>query len=274
MYIFEKRFYSLIHSWQTSQLSVNEALDLFTDISSYISSFELADITLESADIIIKNISLLTDFTLDHLHIILEKSISDLKTLDSPSDRTIYFYIKQVLSIYNSVLNLKKEQLNMNVNVNIYFAEYCSLWLYDSSQRIIGMTKFLKTATNRWEQIQILSDLVYLYSIKYLHYKSFKDFETLTKYYNQMVSVFSASRNIPSVGIYSYSIARLYYSICYTVHTPKNSDKQFIIQELRALPALQKQMLQLDDPVFYNRLNSLISKICTRFEEENIIDVP
>ena len=89
-----------------------------------------------------------------------------------------------------------------------------------------------------------------------------------------MVSVFSASRNIPSVGIYSYSIARLYYSICYTVHTPKNSDKQFIIQELRALPALQKQMLQLDDPVFYNRLNSLISKICTRFEEENIIDVP
>lgn len=274
MYIFEKRFYSLVHSWQTNRLSVNEALDLFTDISSYISSFELADITLESADIIIKNVSLLTDFTLDHLHIILEKSISDLKTLVSPSDRTIYSYIKHVLSIYYSALNLKKEQLNMNVTVNIYFAEYCSLWLSDSSQRIIGMTKFLKAATNRWEQLQILSDLVYLYSTKYLHYKSFENFKTLNTYYNQMVSVFSASRNIPSAGIYSYSIARLYYSICYTIHTPKNSDKQFLIQELRALPALQRQMLQLDDPDFYNRLNGLISKICTRFEEENVIDVP
>lgn len=262
VYIFEKRFYSLTHSWQTNQLSISDALDLFTDISLYVYSLSKT----ESNDMIIKNISLLTDLTLDHLHIILEKIISVLKIPDVSSSLDPK-YINEILGTYYCAVGLKN-QLNMNVDTNIHFAKYCSSWTLSLDQTISDMTQYLNKATNLWEQLQILSDLVYLYSTKCLHHKSFMDFLILNNYYKQMISVFSASHNIPSAGIYSYCIARLYYSICHTIYDSQDLDKHFLIQELHNLPDLQKQMLQLDDPNFYYELDNSIQKVCAQLEKE------
>lgn len=262
VYIFEKRFYSLTHSWQTNQLSISDALDLFTDISLYVASLS----ETESNDMIIKNISLLTDLTLDHLHIILEKIISVLKIPDVSSSLDPK-YINKILGLYCCAVELKN-QLNMNVGTNIHFAKYCSSWTLSLDQTISDMTQYLNKATNLWEQLQILSDLVYLYSTKCLHHKSFMDFLILNNYYKQMVSVFSASHNIPSAGIYSYCIARLYYIICHTIYDSQDLDKHSLIQELHNLPDLQKQMLQLDDPNFYDELDNSIQKVCAQLEKE------
>ena len=262
VYIFEKRFYSLTHSWQTNQLSIPDAFNLFTAMSSYVTSLAAT----ESGDIIIKNISLLIDLILDHLQIMLEKIISVLKIPDVSSSLDSE-YINKILEIYCSAVELKK-QLNMNVDTNIRFLKYCSSWTLSLDQTIFDMTQYLNNTTNLWEQLQILSDLVYLYSTKCLHHISFMDFLILNNYYKQMVSVFSASHNIPSAGIYSYCIARLYYSICHTIYDPQDLDKHFLIQELHNLPDLQKQILQLDDPNFYDELDNVIQKVCTQLEKE------
>lgn len=263
LFIFEKRFYELTHSWQTSHLSVANACGLFNDMSLYIDTLS----SKESDNVIIDNISFLTDLTLDHLHLILEKIISDIKVRSIPLNKTTISYIKQVLKIYyNSALLLKYDQSKSSVDMetHIQFINYCLLWTYTPEQRIFRIINLSKSTNTAWEQLHILSDIVYLYSDKYLNTKSTKYLYYVNIYHNKMEQCFKSVRNLPSAEIYSYCIANIYYGICNA-----KSNRKLLIQILHKIPDLQRQMLQLYDSEFYNKLNNLVSEICNNLSNND-----
>ena len=255
LFIFEKRFYELTHFWQTSHLSVANARGLFNDMSLYIDTLSAK----ESDNVIIDNISFLTDLTLDHLHLILEKIISDIKVRSIPLNKTTISYIKHILQTYYATLLLRCTQsiTTADKESHIKFINYCLLWTYTPTQRFFKTITLLELATTPWEKLRFLSDIVYWYSDKYLHIESIEYLNYANIYHNKMEQCFKSVRNLPSAEIYSYCIANIYYGICNA-----KSNRKLLIQILHKIPDLQRQMLQLYDSEFYNKLNNLVSEIC------------
>lgn len=262
LFIFEKRFYELTHSWQTSHLSVTNACSLFNDMSLYIDTLS----SKESDNVIIDNISFLTDLTLDHLHLILEKIISDIKVRSIPLNKTTISCIKKILQTYYATLLLRCTQsiTTADKESHIKFINYCLLWTYTPTQRFFKTITLLELATTPWEKLRFLSDIVYWYSDKYLRIKSIEYLNYANIYHNKMEQCFKSVRNLPSAEIYSYCIANIYYGICNA-----KSNRKLLIQILHKIPDLQRQMLQLYDSEFYNKLNNLVSEICNNLSNND-----
>ena len=262
LFIFEKRFYELTHFWQTSHLSAANARGLFNDMSLYIDTLSAK----ESDNVIIDNISFLTDLTLDHLHLILEKIISDIKVRSIPLNQTTISYIKHILQTYYATLLLRCTQsiTTADKESHIKFINYCLLWTYTPTQRFFKTITLLELATTPWEKLRFLSDIVYWYSDKYLHIKSIEYLNYANIYHNKMEQCFKSVRSLPSAEIYSYCIANIYYGICNA-----KSNRKLLIQILHKIPDLQRQMLQLYDSEFYNKLNNLVSEICNNLSNND-----
>lgn len=79
-----------------------------------------------------------------------------------------------------------------------------------------------------------------------------------------MEQCFKSVRSLPSAEIYSYCIANIYYGICNA-----KSNRKLLIQILHKIPDLQRQMLQLYDSEFYNKLNNLVSEICNNLSNND-----
>ena len=81
----------------------------------------------ESDNVIIDNISFLTDLTQDHLHLILEKIISDIKVRSIPLNKTTISYIKHILQTYYATLLLRCTQsiTTADKESHIKFINYC-----------------------------------------------------------------------------------------------------------------------------------------------------
>lgn len=147
---------------------------------------------------------------------------------------------------------------------HIKFINYCLLWTYTPTQRFFKTITLLELATTPWEKLRFLSDIVYWYSDKYLRIKSIEYLNYANIYHNKMEQCFKSVRNLPSAEIYSYCIANIYYGICNA-----KSNRKLLIQILHRIPDLQRQMLQLYDSEFYNKLNNLVSEICNNLSNND-----
>lgn len=234
----EKEMNQAFVKWQTQKLDTIEVTSLLYELQNYCSNCNPTEIRDQLPPILYRMITI----NLDRLILCMKNDIFNEQYL---------YCLREGISTLEKLVN---SFTNLNHLQKRFFTSIYSIWTQPICDETIKniVDTLLPIASDRPTQVRLLCDAVYMKSHLCRLAPKDESLSELKELYRKTTDLFDASQNLPSYIQLSYTVASLYYALCF----PK--DKNLLTEVLMELPLFYQNIVRFSDIAEYSNTRHAI----------------